>query len=305
MPPGGSFHWLQRPDDIRIRYALWPEPDTGSAKGTMIIVPGRTEFVEKYFETIGELQQRGFAVAILDLRGQGLSNRTLDNPLKGHITHFQDYIDDLHELIDKVVLPLMPRPLSLLGHSMGGNISLLYLHDHNRLIRRAVLSAPMTGIKLPLVPPVVGAWLTRFAAAVGGGDKALMGTRWGRVNVTFDENLATRDHERFERFSSLLRAEPFLALGPPTFGWGKAAYQAMASLESISYLEKITTPILIVSAGHDRLIESATHRTLAQLLPSAQLEEIADCEHEILMERDELRRAFWNAFDGFVERDKT
>ncbi len=270
----------------------------------MVIVPGRTEFVEKYFETIGELQQRGFAVAILDPRGQGLSSRILDNPLKGHITHFQDYIDDLHELIDKVVLPLMPRPLSLLGHSMGGNISLLYLHHHSRLIRRAVLSAPMTGIKLPLlVAPAVAAWLTRVLAAVGAGDKALTGTRWGQLDVTFDENWATRDRERFERFLSLLRAEPLLALGPPTFGWGKAACQAMADLESISYLEKIMTPVLIVSAGHDRLIESATHRTLAQSLPSAQLEEIADCEHEILMERDEMRQAFWNAFDEFVARD--
>jgi len=300
VPPDGTFDWLERPGDIRLRYALWPVPASQTERGTVVIVPGRIEFIEKYFETISELQERGFAITILDLRGQGLSSRELSNRLKGHITDFQSYVDDLHALVSDVVLPNMPQPLTLLGHSMGGTISLCYLHDHSDVIERAVLSAPMTGIKLPLMTPFITSWLASLAVRLGVRTLVPITTQWVPLKATFKKNLVTRDEARFDRFLTLLRTEPLLALGPPTFGWINAAYRAMANFSQPSYLTQIKTPILIAGAGNDRLIDSATHHVLAPMLPMAQLEEIANCEHEILMERDEMRRAFWAHFDQFV-----
>ncbi len=302
LPQGGSFNWLERPGNIRLRFALWPALNPTSDKGTVVIVPGRIEFIEKYFETIGELRQRGFAVATLDLRGQGLSSRELGNRLKGHVQDFKSYIDDVHVFVTEVVLPSMPVPLTLLGHSMGGNISLRYLHDHPEIFKCAVLSAPMTGIKLPLLAPFVASWLARIAVGVGAGAIVPITTQWEPLKAAFDQNLVTRDKDRFARYLNILRAEPLLALGPPTFGWVNAAYESMAKFASPLYVEKITTPVLIVSAGNDRLIDSATHRTLAPLLPAGELAEIPDCEHEILMEREEMRAVFWNAFNQFVAR---
>lgn len=302
LPPGGSFRWLERPGGIRLRIALWPGTDPAPDKGTIVIVPGRIEFIEKYFETISELRQRGFAVATLDLRGQGLSSRELGNRLKGHVQDFKYYIDDVHAFITDVVLPSLPLPLTLLGHSMGGNISLRYLHDHPETFKCAVLSAPMTGIKLPFLAPFVASWLARLAVGFGAGTFVPITTQWEPLKAAFNQNLVTRDKDRFARYLNILRAEPLLALGPPTFGWVNAAYESMAKFASPLYVEKITTPVLIVSAGNDRLIDSATHRTLAPILPAGELAEIPDSEHEILMERDDMRRTFWNAFDQFVAR---
>ena len=77
--------------------------------------------------------------------------------------------DGAQAFVSEVVLPHLPQPLTFLGHSMGGNIVLRYLHDHPDVATRAVLSAPMTGIRLPLLAPFVAAWLARTAVAFGAG----------------------------------------------------------------------------------------------------------------------------------------
>ena len=66
-----------------MRFARF-EPPAGR-KGTLCVFPGRAEFIEKYFEVVRDARARGFAVAILDWRGQGLSERALANARKGHV----------------------------------------------------------------------------------------------------------------------------------------------------------------------------------------------------------------------------
>ena len=72
---------LKTPDGVGLRFARW-EPPAGR-RGTVCIFPGRTEWIEKYFETVRDLRARGFAVAVLDWRGQGLSDRCVRRPSQG------------------------------------------------------------------------------------------------------------------------------------------------------------------------------------------------------------------------------
>src|SRR6516165_2660670 len=88
-PEGVTTGMLRTPDKVSIRYARW-EPPRGR-KGTVVIFQGRTEFIEKYFEVVHDLRARGFAVATLDWRGQGLSDRALRNPRKGYVRNFSQY----------------------------------------------------------------------------------------------------------------------------------------------------------------------------------------------------------------------
>ena len=132
-------------DGVRLRFARFmPE---GKAKGTVALFSGRCEFIEKYFEVVRELRSRGFAVALLDWRGQGGSQRLLRNRLKGHVTRFSDYLLDLEAFAREVLLPDCPPPHFALAHSMGGAVMLRIAHAGKRWFDRMVLSAPM--IDLP------------------------------------------------------------------------------------------------------------------------------------------------------------
>src|ERR1700741_4655384 len=79
---------VKTPDGVALRFARWAPPP--GRKGTVCVFTGRTEFIEKYFDVVRDLRSRGFAVAILDWRGQGLSQRALSDPFKGHVIDFSE-----------------------------------------------------------------------------------------------------------------------------------------------------------------------------------------------------------------------
>src|SRR5438132_11687117 len=144
---------LKTPDGVALRFARWAPPP--GRKGTVCLFQGRAEYIEKYFETVRDLRARGFAVATLDWRGQGLSDRALHNPRKGYVRNFSQYQIDLETFINEVVLPDCPPPLFALGQSMGATILLRAAYAGHRWFDRTVLLAPM--IALPgmrrLAPP--------------------------------------------------------------------------------------------------------------------------------------------------------
>src|ERR1700693_4686345 len=93
VPEGATVGTLKTPDGVSLRFARW-EPPAGR-KGTLCVLQGRAEFIEKYFEVVNDARDRGFAVATLDWRGQGLSQRGPSDHRKGHVRNFSDYDLDL------------------------------------------------------------------------------------------------------------------------------------------------------------------------------------------------------------------
>ena len=112
-------------------------------KGTVCVFTGRGEQIEKYFETVRDLRDRGFAVAMIDWRGQGHSSRRLRDPRKGYVRDFSDFEVDVETFVQQVVLPDCPPPYFALAHSMGGAVMLRVAHAGKRWFDRMVLSAPM------------------------------------------------------------------------------------------------------------------------------------------------------------------
>src|SRR6266853_2215812 len=153
VPEGAVTGMLKTPDGVSIRFARWPPPP--GRKGTVCIFHGRTEFIEKYFEVARDLHARGFAVATLDWRGQGLSERLLVEPRKGHIASFDKYRIDLETFMRDVVLPDCPPPLFGLGNSMGAAVLMRAAAFGHRWFDRMVLCAPMVKLaNIPLLPVV-------------------------------------------------------------------------------------------------------------------------------------------------------
>ena len=72
-PDGAVLRWLICTDGVRIRAALW----RGGTMGTVLLVPGRTEYIEKYGPAAGEMAARGYSMVTVDWRGQGLADRPL------------------------------------------------------------------------------------------------------------------------------------------------------------------------------------------------------------------------------------
>ena len=136
---------IKTPDGAELRFARWAPP--AGRKGTVCVFTGRSEQIEKYFETVRDLRDRGFAVAMIDWRGQGHSSRRLRDPRKGYVRDFSDYEVDVEAFVQQVVLPDCPPPHFALAHSMGGAVMLRVAHAGKRWFDRMVLSAPM--IDLP------------------------------------------------------------------------------------------------------------------------------------------------------------
>jgi lysophospholipase len=289
---------LKTPDGVSLRFARWAPPP--GRKGTVCLFQGRAEFIEKYFETVRDLRARGFAVATLDWRGQGFSERTLRNSRKGYVRDFSGYDIDLETFVNEVVLPDCPPPVFALAHSMGASILLRAAYQGHRWFDRMVLLAPLVAL-----PGMRRSRLTRIgvkllrlmglgASYVPGGDATVMMQR------PFIGNLLTSDPVRYARNMAVLEAEPALAIGWPTVAWTDAAFRAMRQLQDPSFPLKIRQPMLIIAAGNDQIVSTPAIDEFSIRLRAGSHLIVPGSRHELLMEQDRFRAQVLAAFDAFV-----
>jgi lysophospholipase len=299
-PPGAVILAVRASDNWTLRAACWR--CKAACAGTVAILPGRAEFIEKYFEVIGELLGRNFDVAILDWRGQGRSGRLAGNPRKGHVSSFRAYELDLDAFTEQVLKPFCRPPWFALGHSMGGAIALAKARAGGSPFARMVISAPMIDIYGLSMPRAMRAaartlvWLgqaRRFAPRAGP-------SRYLSMLEHFEGNILTSDRRRHARTAAIIEAAPDLAIGDPTIGWIHAAFRFMRRFKDVDYPRRILTPVLIVAAGTDRLVDTAATEEFASRLKAGKCITLPHARHEILMERDVFRELFWAAFDAFI-----
>lgn len=300
VPAGAVSGHLVTADSIRIRFAHWPPAPGTPWRGTVTVLPGRAEFIEKYFDVVRDLTARGFAVATLDWRGQGGSERLLANPRRGYVGDFLDYQRDLAAFMRQVVLPDCPAPHYALAHSMGGAVLLDALLAGHRWFDRAVLAAPMLALQLGAMTGTVGV-LAAAGTAVGLGRAYIPGGGDTPINFRpFPINRVTSDPVRYARAADFITAHPELGLGSPTFRWLATAFAAMHRVTAPEALRAIRLPLLLMAGGADRIVSNRmVEHVASRLIAGAQLV-IPAAKHELMMERDALRSQFWAAFDGFI-----
>ncbi|MBI2715640.1 MAG: alpha/beta hydrolase [Rhizobiales bacterium] len=289
---------IKTPDGVSLRFARWDPPP--GRRGTVVVLQGRAEFIEKYYETVRDLRARGFAVATFDWRGQGMSDRALADRHKGYVRNFSEYSADLDAVMEQVVLPDCPPPIFALGHSMGGAIAIRACHGGSRWFERVVLSAPMIALPPGPLTRVAGplARLMRLIGRGGGyvptGDAAAYGSQ------DFIGNVLTSDPVRYARNAAVLEQAPELGLGAPTIAWADAAMRLMNQFAVPSYAGSIRQPILMVAAGRDEVVSTPAIETFGMNLLAGRHLILAGSKHEILQEQDHYRGQFWAAFDAFV-----
>jgi lysophospholipase len=298
VPRNTISDFVKTRDGVSLRYARFP-PNRSPVRGTVVIVHGRNEFIEKYFETANDLRRRGFAVLAFDARGQGGSDRLLTNRRKGHVRDFADYVNDFETIMHEVALPDCPPPYYVLAHSMGATVALLSADRLRTQVDRMVLTGPLVG--LPHGSPSWMARTTGFLMHFGlgeafapGGGATLMQTR------PFEGNPVTSDPVRYARSLAIVEADSSVGVGGPTIGWVNAAMRASVRMGQPDFPDLVPIPILMVLAGAERVVSNAAAEELSRRLKTCAHLRIPGARHEILMERNAFRDQFWVAFDAFI-----
>jgi lysophospholipase len=299
-PEGMQAGWFTTTDGVKLRYARFPRA-AGAPKGTICLVQGRTEFIEKYFETIGDFQSRGFAVATFDWRGQGGSQRFLKNPLLGYVESFEDFWQDLKSFHTGILLPDCPPPFYLVGHSMGGLVSLIAASKDRMMFDRVFLSSPMIAIdRQPLSMGGMAA-VCETLCFFGLGNLPV-GRKEDRLPTagSFPGNPVTSDLNRYMRMVDVITARPDLALGHPTIRWSAAAMRAMADAARDHFPPRIRIPVLMLAAALDTVVSTGATEHLGLRLRTGRHAVIPGARHELFMENDAVRAQVFAAFDAFI-----
>lgn len=301
LQPGAyRFGFVPVAERVSLRYGIW-RCTPATRRGTVVLLGGRSEFMEKYCETIGELKQHGFDVFSFDWRGQGLSSRLLADRHKGFVRSYDDYIADLDAFVQTVALPQAKPPLVFLAHSMGAHVTLRYLDIRPGLVSGAVLVSPLIDICAPALLRRVARIVSRSAQALGLGEAYVIGAGgYLPENDVFEVNRLTSDPKRFLDQQKAIQQNPQLALGGVTYGWLAATFASIDVIRHPAFARRIDVPILMVAAAQDRIVCLQAQQAIAARLPRCTLTVIPSARHEILNETDAVRAVFWQGFDRFT-----
>lgn len=302
-PEGWAFGEFVR-EGRHIRFgSVFPE---GTPKAIIIILPGLGEYCEKYFETARNLLDQGLAVFVIDWMGQGGSGRYLNNPLKRHGANFEEDVLDFEYLIKEYVYPkTRPTldwriPIIMLGHSMGGNIGLRYLITHPGRFACAAFTAPMLGIHDLRYMPVWLQYALSFGLKLSAGESFTSGRGdfSKEQRKVFKGNELSSDPERFTLHAAWFEQKAELEIGDVTYEW---VYHAIRSINYVlDNIEMIEIPCLFAMAGQEKIVDNAAILGTASKIKSAELLEIEQAKHEILMENDQIRTSFLDRFYSMI-----
>jgi lysophospholipase len=300
MPSGAEPHAVKTPDGVTLRALSAPPAPATLPRGTVVIMNGRAEFLERYYETMRELAARGFHVVGFDWRGQGGSSRLLQDRLRGHIRSFRQYDSDLCAIMENLVVDKCPPPYFALAHSTGGHILLRNLAS-THWFQRAIITAPLLDFRYGKWPPSLAYLLSSMAVGFGFGWAYLPGYKAGPFLLSeFEGNPLTSEVRRWGRDKRMLQQHPDLGTGGPTYGWFNAAVRSIRSITRRAARHGLTCPVLVVLAGREKVVDNRAAISFIDQVPGISSVTINSALHEIMMESDAVRAEFFAAFDSFV-----
>jgi lysophospholipase len=298
-PPGAAVSEIASSEGARLRLAHWPAR-AGTPRGAIVLMQGRSEAIEKYYEVIEDLLARDFAVLAFDWRGQGGSSRALADPRRGHVDDFRQYVADLDAVLRHAAGIALPRPWFGIAHSMGGAVAILALAAGETRLARVVLSTPLAGLAGLRAPRAARALASALDVLGLGGSYVPGGGATALATRTFENNLLTHDRVRYERAARLMAEHRAIAIGDPTIGWVAAMFRAFDTMAHRDFGKRITTPTLMITAGADRLVSTPAAQALAHRLRLCRLIDLPGARHELMFETDDWRDLFFAAVDAFL-----
>jgi lysophospholipase len=296
-----SSYWFQARDGVKLRIAAW-KPEA-SGKGTVLIFPGRTDYIEKLSHVAIGLATRGYSSLVIDWRGQGLSDRLTQNRLVSHVVRFSDYQADVAAMVEAAEQLDMPKPWYLLGYSMGATIGLRSLLDGLK-VDACAFTGPLWDIKLSALERPVAWLLTGFSQAFGKGHAFAPGNIPQRsqcyvLSVGFDGNRLTSDPTMFERLVSQARALPELQTGAPSMGW---VFEALKECSALRGLPSPSIPCVAFCGEQDTVVDLSAIKDRMRRWTNGKLEMVSDAKHDLLSETSEIQAKLLDEMDNLFSR---
>lgn len=291
-------YWLHSDDDVRLRISLWRT--TASSCGTILLFPGRTEYVEKYAAVAHNLTAEGMNVLAIDWRGQGMADRLQENPRTSHIDDFAQYQLDVLAMVEAAAGLSLPEPWHLLAHSMGGAIGLAALHN-GLPVETATFSAPMWGINHSPMPRAVAMALVSVANRFGRGGSPAIGTGGDGTYVLdepFRTNLLTGNSTAWVRLLQEAEEWPELTLGGASYQW---IGQALTECRRLSKTSAPDLPVLVALGTNERIVSAAAVHEYLVNWPDSKLLMVEGGRHEIMLETPERQHKFYSAFMEHIQ----
>lgn len=300
--PAPDIHadgFIETPDGFSIRYARF-RTESHPARGTVVVLQGRNETIEKYFETVSDLLGTGFDVVAFDWRGQGGSQRFFSRTDAGYIDSFEQYATDLETVFEEVVLPDCRPPFFFLAHSTGALVALYVAPSYVNRVRRMVLSAPFMGLPASDLHHGFTRGAAKLMGFLGLGNLYISGGPAARLRKPFEINPLTSDPARYARNIEIPTQYPDLGLGGPSASWITAIFEAIEVVSDPAHMAQTTIPTLVLMAGDEQVVSNDAIASLAGRLRSASLLTIDGARHEMLQEADAYREQFMAALRAFI-----
>ncbi len=266
----------------------------GEKRGTVMIVHGFTENVEKYTEIIYSLLRNGWCVLAYDQRGHGRSWREkgLADLSLTHVDHFEEYVKDMEIVVSRLLVS-MPGPRMLFCHSMGGAVSALFLEKNAAVFQKAVFSSPMIAPNIGGFPRALVKAVCRVPIALGRGNHRAFISHPFSGPEDFETSCAS-GKERCSWYDSLRCATPEFQNNGPSYGWSLESMNVTNKILASGMPEKITIPVRVYSAEKDTSVLFKPQESFVHRLPRGVLRTVPGSKHEIYRSPDSVLFPWWH-----------
>lgn len=253
---------------------VWQSCAPESPRGVIAIVHGLAEHGGRYRETSEAFAEAGWAVIACDLRSHGLSP---DVPGAGrvHVDRFSDFSRDVDALLDQARQRYPGLPLFILGHSMGGLISIRYALDHPEGLAGAIISSPALGIHSDAKPPLLLRLAVRLLSVVA--------PRL-RIDTELDPNAISRDPDVVQAY-----VDDPLVSSHVSVRWYAEFLKTMKKTHRDA--ASLRVPMLLMQSGADTLVDPDAPSAWASQAPADRVELVVwdGLYHEMLNEPEKPR----------------
>ena len=284
-PANGMAYWIHADDKVRLRVGLWKAEK--ARKGTVLLFPGRSEYIENHGRTAAELDKCGYATFVIDWRGHGLSDRLTDDSMTGHVSRFYDYQSDVAAMINAAEELSLPKPWYLIGHSMGANIGLRAVIE-GLPVAACAFTAPMWDIKMSPIERVAAWPLSWAAQAIGKGHIYVPGFNRKPyvLSKSFQDNNMTHDPDMYQYWVNQAQTKSDLPTGGPSMGW---FFEALKECRSLSTVCSPDIPCIAFCGDKDETVDVRAIQERMAHWPGGSFELIQEAKHELLLEVPDIR----------------
>jgi alpha-beta hydrolase superfamily lysophospholipase len=219
--------------------------EVDNARGEVVIIHGFGEHSGRYGPLTNHLINHSYTVTAYDHRGHGLSDG-----LPGHIENFSEYEDDLHKIISYARSRSKSRNLHLIGHSMGGLVTLRYIAKKGSDISGAILSAPLIAVAVPV--PWYKLIIARLSARL-------------TPHLRLDNGIKTSDLSRDPEIGKAYATDPLVSR-KVSARWFAEATRAMEEVKA--WATEISIPVLVMHGTADKLANVEATKQLFEKIGS-------------------------------------